>query len=158
MGKGGRQKGGKGIVSRLKPPWHFDISKKNVNKLSTLFPPDTLSGVENYLFINNKLYVPTKGFTVPHFPPPMTHTIINHLIPTCEQQEDKKIITISDEGGEHLGLLYYEITKRGFVNKPLSLNRWGLVDAKIERLYEKYPEIEPIDILQWGSQLANPQR
>ena len=83
--------------------------------------------------------------------------IVSQLIPQVDVHTDKKVITISDTGGEHLGLLYYEIVKKGFTNKPIGLNKWGLVDAKIERLYEKYPELEPTDITQWGHQIANPQ-
>ena len=88
----------------------------------------------------------------------MTHTILTQLIPQLEIQEDKKVITITDEGGEHLGLLYYELAKKGFTNKPIGLNKWGMVECKIERLYEKYPEIEPLDVLRWGTQIANSQR
>ena len=118
------------------------------------------------------LYVPTTYYIIPHFPPlnsqgsygvtnithTMTHTILEQLIPQLEIQEDKKVITITDEGGEHLGLLYYELAKKGFTNKPIGLNKWGMVECKIERLYEKYPEIEPLDVLRWGTQIANPQR
>ena len=91
----------------------------------------------------------------PTFPHTMTHTILEQLIPQLEIQEDKKVITITDEGGEHLGLLYYELAKKGFTNKPIGLNKWGMVECKIERLYEKYPEIEPLDVLRWGTQIAN---
>ncbi len=118
------------------------------------------------------LYVPTTYYIIPHFIPlnsqgtygvtnithTMTHTILEQLIPQLEIQEDKKVITITDEGGEHLGLLYYELAKKGFTNKPIGLNKWGMVECKIERLYEKYPEIEPLDVLRWGTQIANPQR
>lgn len=91
----------------------------------------------------------------PTFTHHMTHTILTQLIPQLEIQEDKKVITITDEGGEHLGLLYYELAKKGFTNKPIGLNKWGMVECKIERLYEKYPEIEPLDVLRWGTQIAN---
>ena len=35
-----------------------------------------------------------------------------------------------------LGVLYFERPKRGFINKPVGLNSWACVDAKIEGLYE----------------------
>ena len=105
------------------------------------------------------LYVPTTYYIIPPLSPThMTHTILTQLIPQLEIQEDKKVITITDEGGEHLGLLYYELAKKGFTNKPIGLNKWGMVECKIERLYEKYPEIEPLDVLRWGTQIANSQR
>ena len=52
-----------------------------------------------------------------------------------------------------MGLMYYERAKKTFINKPISMNKWGMVDCKIERLYEKYPEVEPIDVLRWGDKL-----
>ena len=38
--------------------------------------------------------------------------------------------------GVELGVLYFEKAKRGFVNKPISMDGWRCVDAKVERLYE----------------------
>lgn len=43
------------------------------------------------------------------------------------------IISFKDE---EVGSLYFEKAKRGFVNKPVSMDAWVCVDAKIERLYE----------------------
>jgi hemolysin-activating ACP:hemolysin acyltransferase len=34
-----------------------------------------------------------------------------------------------------LGVLYFEKAKSGFINKPIGLNAWACVDAKIEGLY-----------------------
>jgi hypothetical protein len=34
-----------------------------------------------------------------------------------------------------LGGLYFEKAKSGFINKPIGLNAWACVDAKIEGLY-----------------------
>jgi len=50
--------------------------------------------------------------------------------------------------GVSLGLIYYEKAKRGYINKPISMNRWVCVDAKIEGLYIHGGEdITPMDIL-----------
>jgi len=47
-----------------------------------------------------------------------------------------------------LGVLYFERPKRGFVNKPVGLNSWACVDAKVEGLYEMGgDDITPKDII-----------
>ena len=38
---------------------------------------------------------------------------------------------------ESLGILYFEKAKRGYVRKPIGLNSWACVDAKVEGLYTK---------------------
>ena len=43
------------------------------------------------------------------------------------------IISFNDQ---EVGSLYFEKAKKGFNNKPLSMEAWECVDAKIERLYE----------------------
>ena len=37
---------------------------------------------------------------------------------------------------QEVGSLYFEKAKKGFTNKPLSMDAWVCVDAKIEKLYE----------------------
>jgi hypothetical protein len=45
--------------------------------------------------------------------------------------------------------IYFEKAKKGFTNKPLSMDAWVCVDAKIERLYEVVDyEITPKDIVE----------
>jgi hemolysin-activating ACP:hemolysin acyltransferase len=34
-----------------------------------------------------------------------------------------------------LGVLYFERAKVGFTNKPIGLDSWACVDAKVEELY-----------------------
>ena len=48
---------------------------------------------------------------------------------------------------ESLGILYYEKAKRGFTNKPIGLNAWACVDAKVEGLYTKDESITPTMII-----------
>ena len=56
------------------------------------------------------------------------------------------IISFKDE---EVGSLYFEKAKRGFVNKPVSMDAWVCVDAKIERLYEVSDyEITPKEIVE----------
>jgi hypothetical protein len=56
------------------------------------------------------------------------------------------IISFNDQ---EVGSLYFEKAKKGFTNKPLSMDAWVCVDAKIERLYEVVDyEITPKDIVE----------
>jgi len=51
-------------------------------------------------------------------------------------------------GGVELGTLYFERAKVGFTNKPIGLNTWACVDAKVETLYVHGGEdITPKDIV-----------
>jgi len=48
---------------------------------------------------------------------------------------------------ESLGILYFEKAKRGYVRKPIGLNSWACVDAKVEGLYTKDKSITPAQII-----------
>lgn len=72
---------------------------------------------------------------------------------TITPNDNKIVLELYDNVGEMMGIMYYERAKKSFTNKPISMNKWGMVDCKIERLYEKYPEVEPIDVLRWGDKL-----
>ena len=54
---------------------------------------------------------------------------------------------------ESLGILYFEKAKRGYVRKPIGLNAWACVDAKVEGLYTKDESITPKDIVGYVYQL-----
>ena len=50
---------------------------------------------------------------------------------------------------QEVGSLYFEKAKKGFTNKPLSMDAWVCVDAKIEKLYEVSDyEIIPKEIVE----------
>ena len=49
---------------------------------------------------------------------------------------------------ESLGILYFEKAKRGYVRKPIGLNAWACVDAKVEGLYTKDESITPAQIIE----------
>ena len=50
---------------------------------------------------------------------------------------------------QEVGSLYFEKAKKGFTNKPLSMDAWVCVDAKIEKLYEVSDyEITPKEIVE----------
>jgi len=46
-----------------------------------------------------------------------------------------RIVVLSGDQ-EELGSLYFERAKKIFQRKPIGMDAWGCVDAKIERLYE----------------------
>ena len=56
-------------------------------------------------------------------------------------------ITISDMNLNQKGVLYFEKVKSGFNRKPISMNSWACVDAKIEGLYEMGGDYSSLDIL-----------
>jgi len=64
--------------------------------------------------------------------------------------EDRVCIEITISGVS-LGLVYYERAKRGYNKKPISMNRWVCVDAKVEDVYVygsmEIEHLTPKDIL-----------
>jgi hypothetical protein len=56
-------------------------------------------------------------------------------------------ITISDMNLIQKGVLYFEKGKAGFIRKPISMNSWACVDAKIEGLYDMGGDYSSLDIL-----------
>ena len=52
-------------------------------------------------------------------------------------------VTISKEDNE-VGVLYFERAKSSFQNKPLSMNSWRCVDAKVDGLYDGAAEDIPV--------------
>jgi len=66
-----------------------------------------------------------------------------------DRMEEGRIRFIVSLNEEEVGSLYFEKAKRGFTNKPVSMDAWVCVDAKIERLYEVSDyEIFPKDIVE----------
>ena len=63
-----------------------------------------------------------------------------------EMEPDRLRITITQNDIE-LGSLYYERAKRSFQRKPIGMNAWGCVDAKIEGLYEANTDITPTEVM-----------
>ena len=56
------------------------------------------------------------------------------------------IITFNEQ---EVGSLYFEKAKKTFQRKPVSMDAWVCVDAKIEKLYEVVDyEITPKDIVE----------
>ena len=62
--------------------------------------------------------------------------------------EEGRIRFIISLNEVEMGSLYFEKAKRGFTNKPLSMDAWVCVDSKIGGLYEVTDyDITPKDIV-----------
>lgn len=63
--------------------------------------------------------------------------------------DDRIRIVVSMMGGEvELGVLYFEKAKRSFSRKPIGMDQWACIDAKVEGLYvHGGEEITPKDIV-----------
>lgn len=55
---------------------------------------------------------------------------------TMDRIEEGRIRFIISFNEEEVGSLYFERAKIGFNRKPIGMDAWVCVDAKIERLYE----------------------
>ena len=65
-----------------------------------------------------------------------------------EIEEGRIRILITSTGGEQeYGSLYYERAKKTFNRKPIGMNAWACVDAKIEGLYEAEENITPTEVM-----------
>jgi hypothetical protein len=56
-------------------------------------------------------------------------------------------VVISDHNLNQKGVLYFEKVKAGFNRKPISMNSWACVDAKVEGLYDMGGDYSSLDIL-----------
>ena len=63
-----------------------------------------------------------------------------------EIETDRLRVIIKQDNTE-LGSVYYERAKRTFQRKPIGMNAWGCVDAKVEGLYEVNTDITPTEVM-----------
>lgn len=69
-------------------------------------------------------------------------------------EEGRIRVTVHLNEEVELGALYFERAKRTFQRKPVSMNAWACVDAKVEGLYvHGGEEITPKDIVNKCQQL-----
>lgn len=57
---------------------------------------------------------------------------------------------VSDTLKEFMGMMYYERAKKSFNRKPVGLDAWLCVDARVEGLYTKDKAITPSQIVSEG--------
>ena len=73
--------------------------------------------------------------------------VLTYSLTKIEEGRIRIVVSLNED--VELGTLYFEKVKRGFTNKPLSMDAWVCIDAKIERLYEVSDyEILPKDIVE----------
>ena len=78
----------------------------------------------------------------------MTKHTVDTLTYQMDQIEEGRIrIVVSLNEEIELGTLYFEKVKKGFSTKPISMNAWACVDAKIEGLYQQGESITPKEIV-----------
>ncbi len=64
-------------------------------------------------------------------------------------------LKLSEDLKEFMGMMYYEKAKKTFNRKPVGMNAWLCVDAKVEGLYTVDSAITPQQIISEGySQIA----
>ena len=97
----------------------------------------------------------------------MLPTIIYSLFSRCEytyphmtyelsEIEAGRLRIIVTHNDKEVVILYFEKAKNSFQNKPISMNAWGCVDAKIEGLYDMVGDIEvptPMEIIKTCQEL-----
>lgn len=69
---------------------------------------------------------------------------LSYTISPMEGDRLRIVIMLNDI---ELGSLYYEKAKKTFNRKPIGMNAWGCVDAKIEGLYEAGENITPTEVM-----------
>ena len=69
---------------------------------------------------------------------------LSYTISPLEEGRIRIVIMLNDI---ELGSLYYERAKKTFNRKPIGMNAWGCVDAKIEGLYEADENITPTEVM-----------
>ena len=66
-----------------------------------------------------------------------------------DKMDEGRIRFIISFNEQEVGSLYFEKAKRGFNKKPIGMDAWVCVDAKIEKLYEVSDyEIFPKEIVE----------
>ena len=85
----------------------------------------------------------------------MTGYTVDTLTYQMDPIEDGRIrIVVSLNGELELGALYFERAKKSFQRKPVGMNAWACVDAKVEGLYVYGGDnITPKDIVNKCQQL-----
>ena len=74
-------------------------------------------------------------------------TVMDDLKVAGKPDSGRIRIVVSLNETMELGTLYFEKVKKGFSTKPISMNAWACVDAKIEGLYQQGESITPKEIV-----------
>jgi len=89
-----------------------------------------------------------RNYIYPHM---ITIQDLTYDIFQLDEMKTRIVISLYEK---ELGTLYFEKAKRAFTNKPVGMNSWACVDAKVEGLYVVGGEdITPKDIVAYCQQL-----
>lgn len=66
---------------------------------------------------------------------------------TLSPLEEGRLRIIITKDHTEVGSLYYEKAKKTFNRKPIGMNAWGCVDAKVDGLYEADENITPTEVM-----------
>ena len=79
---------------------------------------------------------------------------LTYKMDLIEEGRIRIIVSLNEE--TELGVLYFEKAKKTFQRKPISMNAWACVDAKVEGLYvHGGDDITPKDIVAKCQQLIS---
>ncbi len=111
-------------------------------------PPDKVSGVWIslfYTFLNYTLLYPHKFGGM--------DTMDKLRFDMTQMDPNRVRVEVLYEGKISMGILYFERAKKTFSTKPIGLNEWACVDARVEGLYTVDSAITPKDIVAHCQQL-----
>jgi len=84
----------------------------------------------------------------------MKKTYRDVLIPTIQKIDEGRMRVLFHVAEFEMACLYYENSKKGWTNKPLSLNQWRCVDARMsDKTIYINGLVEPKDLVGWGNEL-----
>ena len=84
----------------------------------------------------------------------MKKTYRDVMTPTVTRIDESHIRIIFSVGEYEMACLYFENAKKVWTNKPLSMNGWRCVDAKItDKIIYINGLVEPKDLVGWGQEL-----
>ena len=76
----------------------------------------------------------------------ITVDTLSYTMDVIEEGRIRMVVSLNED--IELGTLYFEKAKKTFQRKPIGMDAWACVDAKIEGLYEMVGEtITPKDII-----------
>jgi hypothetical protein len=93
----------------------------------------------------HKLYIPNHN--VYNVDKDIIFMVMKNMEYEMEVIGDGVVRILIGYGGKEVGILYFERVKKSFQRKPISMDGWGCIDAKIDGLYDIDPNITPKDIM-----------
>ena len=139
MGKDVIVCGGQMCVEGLSPMQRSPDKMTNPNNLPPIYPQSQKSFPHCHIVrttypqftnVNNFIFICSACILID-----MDVTVDTLSYDLTQMDEDKIRIVVSLNSEVELGTLYFEKAKRMFQRKPIGMNAWACVDAKVEGLY-----------------------